>query len=272
MGGAVTVSESLPPAAADSSSWKTALKTRESGSQLLSTRKLDPELISGVDGHIQTLHRPMSVISEQYRALRSHIEKLSPDRRMQTIAVTSALKGEGKSVSATNLAVVLAQDAAKEILLIDADLRRPNLHRLLGIDQAPGLAECLQGEVGLDAIIRHTPYFGLSVVTAGDAQGHPAELLASPKFHQLVSGLAPTFDYVIVDTPPIHLLSDVKFLTDSVDGVLLVVQANKTSKTILKEAVESLPTGKIIGTVLNRAVRLSRGYGYRKGGYYYRYY
>lgn len=250
-------------------------KRRQGQVGLLNVKVLSPEVLHGVDSHIQTLHDPMSVVSEQYRALRNRIERLSHERRLQTLAISSATKGEGKSITAVNLAAAMAQDSAKRILIVDADLRRPAIHRLLNLELSPGLPDFLQGTAVWEEVLRETPYFGLSVVTAGNAAGHPSELLASSEFISFLSRARSEFDQVILDTPPLHPVSDVSFLAESVDGLLIVVQANRTSKGALTQAVEHLPSGKIIGTLLNRASNL--GHGYRNGkagyyGYYYKYY
>ncbi len=234
--------------------------------------RLDREILQGVDPCVETLHKPMSVVSEQFRTLRSRLERLNFEGRIQTLVVTSALKGEGKSVTASNLAVVLAQDPTKDVLLVDADLRRPRIHRLLNLDGVPGLAEHLQGEASLDAVVRRTPYYGLTVVPAGSSTGHPAELVASPEFQEFLDRMRAQYDYVVLDSPPLHPISDVSFLVDAVDGILIVVRAHRTNRGLLKQVVEALPAEKIVGTVLNRAESLRTGYGYGYGsGYYYGY-
>lgn len=236
-----------------------------------SPRVLEPAALQGVDPHVEVLHRPMSVVSEQYRALRSQVERRCADKRVSSIAVTSAVKGEGKSLTAVNLAAVLAQDSSKAVLLVDADMRAAKVHQLLGLPVAPGLAECLQGTAGPEAIIRRTEFFGLSVVTAGELVGHPAELLASEGFRDFSAYVAGSFDYVIFDCPPVFPISDVNFLTESVEGVLLVVQALKTPKRLLERAMEGFSKGKLLGVVLNRAEVIGGKYRGKKGdyGYYY---
>jgi len=250
-------------------------KRRRRRPVLVTAKALDPEVLRSVDPHLDALHRPMSVAAEQYRSLRQRLEGLSAEAGVRTIAVTSAAKGEGKSLTAVNLAATMAQDATRHILLVDADLRRPHVHDLLGLGLSPGLCEHLQGALPREAVIRETPFFGLCVATAGSAQGHPAELLASPEWEEFIARSRADFDYVIVDTPPLHPVSDVPFLATSVDGVLVVVQAGKTSKSLLKQTLETLPPGKVLGTVLNRVESLTGRFGYGSNygpsGYYYGY-
>lgn len=239
------------------------------------TQAPDPEILRGVDPHVVVLHKPMSVISEQYRGMRSRIERANADGRIQTLVITSAFKGEGKSVTAANLASVFAQDATKAVLLVDADLRRPRIHKLLGIDGTPGLGDLLHGRATLGEVLQTTPFYGLSVVTAGTVEGHPAELLASPEFDDFIAQVRSQFDYIVLDTPPLHPISDVNFLADAVDGIVLVVRAHKTHRGLVRQAAETIPREKLLGTVLNRAESLRSGYGYGYGGagyYYYKYY
>ena len=240
----------------------------------VAARAFSGEILAGVDPHIETLHRPMSMIAEQFRALRSRLERADLDGRIRTVAVTSSVKGEGKSLTALNLAAVMASDTTKRVILVDADLRRPKLHTLLSLAPAPGLAELLQGQATYEDVVRVTPWFGLSVVMAGNAEGHPAELLASPNFASFMERVRQEFDHAVIDTPPLQPISDVRFLTEAVDGVILVVRANRTSKGLLRHSVEGLPPGKIVGAVLNRVDGLVEKFGYRysKGEYYYRYY
>ncbi len=250
-----------------------SLRHRKRPSHVLATRTIDPGVLRGVDPHVETLHKPMSVVSEQYRAMRNRIERLNFDGRIQSIVVTSATKGEGKTVTATNLAVVLAQDATKNVLLVDADLRRPKVHKVLSVDMTPGLGDLLLGRATAAAVVQATPYFGLSVVAVGTVEGHPSELLASPEFEDFIAAMRAEYDYIVLDTPPLHPISDVNFLADTVDGVVLVVRAGKTHRGLLKQATESLPAEKLLGTVLNRTESLRSGYGYGYGsGYYYKYY
>lgn len=248
-------------------------RRQRSHSHLLVATQVPPEVIEAVEAHVEVLRNPMSVVTEQYRALRNRLERLNLEGHLQTIAVTSAAKGEGKSLTALNLSLVLAQDGTKRVLLVDADLRRPKVHKLLGFDAAPGLGDFLAGRVGGEGVLRHTPFHGLTVVTAGTVEGHPSELLASPEFEEWVAARRREYDYVFFDTPPVHPVSDVNFLASSVDGILVVVRAGKTPKGLVKHAVEALPAKKLLGAVLNRAESIGPGYGYGYGkGDYYKYY
>lgn len=246
-------------------------QSRGRSRSLMAVKELDPEALRGVDPHVETLHRPMSLVAEQYRELRSKIERLNLTGRIRTLAVTSSEKGAGKSVTAANLAIAMAQDGNRSVLLVDADLRCPMVHQLLGIAPEPGLADRLQGTAELSAVVQATPFFGLSVVTAGNVLGHPSELLASPEFDEFLADCRREYDYVIVDATPLFPLSDLHFLAETVDGVLLVVCAGKTSKELLQEAAKKLPHDKVIGAVLNRVDEAGPGYRYKGYGYGYGY-
>lgn len=232
----------------------------------------DAESLRRIDAHLEAAQSPMSVIAEQYRGVRSRLERLNFEGQIRALALTSAVKGEGKSLTACNLALTLAQDATKRVLLVDADLRKPSVHKLLGIGLGPGLVDMLAKGASLDAVLRDSGLFGLAVVTAGETNGeHPSELLASPAFGSFIGRCRADFDYVLLDCPPIHPISDVSFLLEAIDGVVLVVRAGKTSKGLLKEVVANLPAEKLVGTVLNRAEAVSDRYGREKGYYGYGY-
>ncbi len=122
------------------------------------------------------------------------------------------------------------------------------------------------------APIQETPFFGLCVVTAGESEGHPSELLAGDAFREFLGEQRRNFDHIIIDTPPLNPISDVAFLSEAVDGVILVVRAHKTDKGLLTRSVASLPEGKVLGALLNRADGVQGGYGNGKDGYYRGYY
>lgn len=230
---------------------------------------IDPTRLVGVDPHLETLHSPMSFASEQYRTLRKKIERLGKD--IKVIAITSAAKGEGKSLTAANLSVVMAQDATKRVVLVDADLRRPTIHKLFNGKKFPGIANYIQGEVPVEDIVRPTAFYGLSMAFAGDVKGHPGELLASPQFVEFMAKCRESYDYAVVDTPPLSPVSDMNFLAEAVDGVLLVVRANKTGKEVVKQAAASIPSDKLIGAMLNRVDAVDMD-SWGDEGCYYKYY
>jgi len=223
-----------------------------------------------------SLVAPSSVEADQYRALRHTIERLHRDAALQVIAVTSPGAGEGKTVTTLNLAASLAQAPATRVLVIDADLHRPSVGSYLGIDsgRAPGLADVIGSDrPGFGDSIHHVEPFNLSVVLAGEVEAGAYELLNSARMELLLSEARQSFDYVLIDTPPVVPLPDSRLLTRWVDGFLIVVAAHKTPRKALAEALSLVDSAKTIGMVFNGDDRplspYSSYYGYygrREGG------
>jgi capsular exopolysaccharide synthesis family protein len=232
--------------------------------------------IKGDGNHLITLSQPRSPISEAFRVLRTGIQFSSVDKPNRTLLITSASPSEGKSTMAANLAVVMAQ-AGNNVLLIDADLRRPAQHQLFNLSDRHGLTSLLlelnlSGQNGDSATIlnnhlQKTPIEGLRVLSCGPKPPNPSELLGSTKMRSLLETLSSRFDVVIVDSPPVLAVTDAVVLSAEVDGVVLVIDADKTRRGPLKQAVSRLveANAHIIGVVLNRLSLKSEGYRY----YYY---
>ncbi len=235
-------------------------------------RGMPPVQAEAVDPYLEAFLRPQSIVAEQYRGLRNKLERLSRAGGQRVVAFTSAVKGEGKSVTVANLALTFAQDANKRILLVDADLRRPRVHQMMGLARGPGLAELLQGRAGAAQVVKPFPGEPLDVVTAGEPDGHPGELLTGEALRDALTVWRREYDFVLMDTPPVHPIADVAFLSEAVDGYVVVVRARKTGKEQLEELLESLPREKILGAVLNRADSSGGRYRYKKDGYEYGYY
>jgi len=214
------------------------------------------------------LSEPHEFVVEIYRGLRTNVQFLGLDRTLRTIQVTSSLPGEGKTTTATNLAVVLSQ-AGHRTVLVDADLRRPRVHEVFRVPAAPGFTEALLGEP-LDLVLAHVND-SLHVVAAGTVPPNPSEMMSHRRVADLLQQLAARYDYVIVDTAPVLPIADALALSRSVDGVLLVAQANRVSQRELKEAIERLELvgAPLFGLVLNRASSTrgegTYGYGYGYG-------
>jgi capsular exopolysaccharide synthesis family protein len=210
-----------------------------------------------IDGHaIRTtlvmLTCPMSAVAESYRRIRTNLQFARPDKPVQTLAVSSADKGEGKSTTSANLACALAS-AGKRTVLVDADLRRPRLHEMFDLDRSPGLSEILYDKPN-DFSRFATPVDGLSVIPGGETPPNPAELMGSKRMADLADRLRDDFDYVIFDTPPVLLFSDALGLSSQCDGTLLVATSDKTDGRAFDHAVELLNDveADVLGAVLNR--------------------
>src|SRR5690349_3116107 len=208
---------------------------------------------SRVEPHLIAVSQPRSAYCEQFRSLRTRI--LQAGERMQTraIVVTSAGIGEGKTLTALNLAWLLAQTEGVRALVIDSDLRRPCATDYLGIDAQGGLSEVLGGQLNLeDAIVRLEPA-GLHLLPGGRPRDDVAELLSGPSYARTLSEVRRMFDYIIIDAPPLGIFTDASVLMSRADGALLVVRAGKTKYGVLDKLLEQIPKDRLMGVVLNRS-------------------
>lgn len=202
-------------------------------------------------GRLVTLLDPSSAASEAYRALRTNLLYAQVDKPPKVILVTGPGSAEGKSTVCANLGIVLAQ-AGKDVLLIDCDFRRPAIHQVFGLHNNRGLVNVLAGECQLQEVY-HEPMPGLKVATVGALPPNPAELLLSERFSRLLHSVRDRFDYVLLDSSPIKLVSDPTILATQSDGVLLTFDAQTTHKRDVKRAVRTLGAvrANVLGTVMN---------------------
>ncbi len=216
--------------------------------------------------------------SEAYKLLRTKLEfSFAGEKTCRVVGVSSALAGEGKSLSSTNLAYSLAQ-LGKKVLIIDCDMRRPSLATKLDLQRVPGLSNYLTGKIGIESIFQtygaedeeHMP---IHVIAAGRVPPNPIELLSSEKMEQLISGLRECYDYIVLDLPPVGEVSDAIVAAKLVDGVLMVVCQNYCNRGAFVHAVEQFEFvgARILGVVMNRVSEGGRGY-YRYGKRYYKKY
>lgn len=211
-----------------------------------------------------------SSIAEAYRTLRTSVLLAAADVPPKTILFTSSQPGEGKTTSAINTAISLSQ-LGKRVIVVDCDLRKPRSFKSAGEDAERGLSNYLASDIPLDEVVRHSSTGLLSFLPAGPVPSNPAELVSSDKMRSLLDQLAITYDFVVVDSPPLMCATDPVILSTLVDGVLLVVQGGKTSRQMARHAQQELESvgANIYGVVLNN-VDL-RGGGYERY-YYMRYY
>ena len=217
------------------------------------------------------LSAPGDYAVEVYRGLRTNIQFLGLDRPIKVIQITSSLPGEGKTTTATNLAVVLAQ-AGRRVALVDADLRRPRVHEVFAVPQNPGVIDLLVGEP-FELVSNQLDLGGgtaLNVTPSGTVPGNPGELLSSQRARDLLRELSTKFDYVIVDSAPILPVADSLALASGVDAVVFVAQAKRTSRRNVAEAIERLGRvhAPVIGLVLNQAKPGERAGAYGYGSAY----
>lgn len=189
--------------------------------------------------------------AEQFRGLRARLYSLRETRPLQTLLLTSSAMGEGKTFVALNLAQSIARQPGRRTLLIDADLRAPKLHSALGAPSAPGLSDYLAGESDECSVIQADAQERLFFIPAGKPRSDPAELLANNQLRTLFSRLAPLFDWIIVDAPPVLPISDACVLANMCDGVLFVVRAGMVAFNLAQSACGELKTKNLLGVVLN---------------------
>ena len=205
-----------------------------------------------VEPHLVAITQPRSAYCEQFRSLRTRVLQAGEHQQMRTFVITSAGIGEGKTLTALNLAWLLAQTEGVRALVIDSDLRQPCATDYLGIDVPVGLSEVLGGDLTFeDAIVRLQPA-GLYLMPGGKARDDVAELLSGPTYARVLKEARRLFDYVIIDAPPLGIFTDANVLIDRADGALLVVRSGKTRYAAIDRLLDHLPRERMLGVVLNR--------------------
>jgi len=209
---------------------------------------------------------PKSIISEQFRTVRTNINFSMPDQDLKTLLFTSSTPGEGKSTCAANVAIVFAQEG-KKVLLIDADMRKPTVHYTFHITNSTGLSNLLTRKWELQDVVNETEIEGLHLVTCGPIPPNPAELLGSKTMDALIEELKTHYDIIIFDAPPLLSVADAQILSNKCEGTILVLNSGMTEKANALKAKEALVSSKanILGTMLNNFVM-------EKDHYYYQYY
>jgi protein-tyrosine kinase len=206
---------------------------------------LHPLLVAAINPH--------STVSEQYRTLRSRISHRDETAPIRSLMVTSPGAGDGKSITVANLALTMAQEFQRRVVLVDADFRGSAVHALFGVPGTPGLAELLAGEATLDDVMVYMPDYRLTLIPAGHTPQFPTELLGSTAMRRFVDTLRARFDRVLFDVPAVTPLADVGTLAPLTDGVLMVVRAGVTLRPALNEALAGFDDEKVLGIVLNDA-------------------
>ena len=216
---------------------------------------------------LATMLYPRSSAAEAYRTLRTNVGFASVDAPIRTLLVTSAVPGEGKTVTAANLAVAFAQ-ADHKVLLVDADLRKPGIHQIFDLPNQEGLTSLLRDGSTLAELTQSTEQPNLRVLTTGPVPPNPAELLGSHRMRQVLSMLAESADIVILDSPPIQLVTDAALLSSYVDGTLIVIDASHGRRRAVRDSRDALTRAgaNILGAVLNRIPQRSQA---GHGDYYY---
>jgi protein-tyrosine kinase len=207
--------------------------------------------------------------AEQFRTLRSRLYQLRGSQQLRTLLIASSIPAEGKTFVTNNLAQAIVRQPDRRCLIIDADLRCSRLHVPLGAPPSPGLTDYLLGEADEVSVIQHGQEGNLCFIPGGKEVANPSELLLNGRLKTLLDRVAPIFDWVILDSPPLLPVADASLLADHVDGVILVVRAASTPTVTAERACQELQGRNVVGVVLN-AVEQSQGYGsYYHAGYGY---
>jgi len=227
-------------------------------------QEVDPKRMEA--NRIVTLSGESTHVTEQYRMLRTQILQKTEGEGDNCLMVTSAVDGEGKTTTAINLAVAIAREVHKTVLLVDADLRRPSIHKYLGLTPEQGLSHYLLEHVPLEDLLIRTGVEKLTFLPAGSPMVDSTEILRSKRMQELIREVKERYKnrYVIFDTTPLLQTADSCVLAPFMDGIILVVQAEKTPRKELAEALKLLEGRKILGTVMNNLAVTGEHYSYEE--------
>jgi capsular exopolysaccharide synthesis family protein len=236
-----------------------------------------PNIEAGKDGRPSDLivhDQPKSAVAECCRAIRTNVLFMSPDRPLQTILITSSGPQDGKTTAAISLAITMAE-SGNRTLLVDADMRRPRVHRAFDLPNGKGLSSLILGEGTLEEVVKSSQIPNLSILTCGPIPPNPAELLHTVAFATLLKQIVGRFDRIIIDSPPIGAVADAVVMSTLADGTVMVLKAARTSRELAKRTIRALKgvNARIFGAVLNDLNLDDRNhadyYYYRAYGYYY---
>lgn len=199
------------------------------------------------------LTRKASLASDRYRMLFAKVDQLcrTPEKKM--IALTSSVKGEGKTTTAANLSIICARDFGKRCLIVDGDFKNPTLAKKFEMADELGLIDVIEGKVQLGNALKRGPVENLALLPMGRRSGQENNIWTTEEIKHILTEVRAWFDYIWIDAPPILPLFDMSLISDSVDGILIVVRAGEVPEQVLAQAIKSLGSSKIIGSVLNRA-------------------
>jgi protein-tyrosine kinase len=217
---------------------------------------------------LETLRNEGSFVSEQFTSLKVKIVQKNIDAALQVVNITSPYMQDGKSLVSVNLAFSFARDAGRRVILVDCDLRRPSLHRYLGIQSDPGVIDFLAGGT-LKPYCYMRRLRNLFVMTSGGEADNPVGMLSSERMRDLLKYFRSEFDTILIDSPPLHPISDSRILCDLADGTVLVVRRGKTPYGTLEKTLQALDRKKLIGAVFNDVKPVPFHTYYNHGYYYY---
>jgi capsular exopolysaccharide synthesis family protein len=209
----------------------------------------------GVDEHIVSFHYPRSGLTENFKQIQLVVQNMLPEGSNRIVMFTSAQSGEGKTTASLNFAASIAQDTSKRVIIVDADMREPMVHSLLGMRNQRGFGDLLTSDAPIESVTVNTPVPGLQAILCGEMPPNPAELIASERTHQVFAELKSKYDYIVVDTPPVLPVVDTIHMGAFADGVLLIVEAARTSRRKIQRAVQLLNNAhaSVMGFLLNKS-------------------
>ncbi|SER71173.1 CpsD/CapB family tyrosine-protein kinase [Psychrobacillus sp. OK032] len=230
------------------------------------TKKTKKSAIQTVARKLVTSVNTRSIVSEQFRTLRTNINFSMPDKELKTFLITSSSPGEGKSTVAANTAVVFAQEG-KKVLLVDADMRKPTVHYTFHLTNTLGTSNLLTRQATVAEVVKMSEIENLDIITCGPIPPNPAELLSSQTMNNVIEEMKESYDIIIFDAPPVLSVADAQILSNKCEGTILVMSAGTTEKDGVLKAKEALVSSQanIIGVVLNN-------FQLQKDNYYYQYY
>ena len=223
--------------------------------------------LQAADDRIKTILDPRGIVGEQYRMLRAKLSQMQKEKGIKTVLITSTIPSEGKTLVSCGLATVLAQEPGRRVLLIDADLRKPDVYRNFGLSDEgrfDGFGRVLRGELSLEEAVLVCKEMELYFLPSGPVPHNPAELLSSRHLEYALKSAAKLFDWIVIDSPPILPLADASLLAPCCDIALLVVRANSTPVKLVKNAIAVLGKERFCGVILNRVreIKTSSYYHY----------
>lgn len=238
-------------------------------------RRKHKHFLLGTSENKKTLHKNLEfTATEQYKLIRANLDFTLPeDEKCPVIGVTSSMRGEGKSTTAVNLSYVFAEKGSR-VLLIDADLRIPSIAKKLDIESSPGLADLLRGKGTQITELKSHLLDNWFVLPSGDVPPNPSELLGSGRMENTLNQLREMFDYIIVDLPPVNIVSDAVSISSLISGMIVVIREEYTEKKELERCFRQLKLSNVnvLGCVLNEAKSEGKSYGKYKKYKYYKYY
>ena len=242
---------------------------------LLKKKHKQKRFALGANENKKTLHKNLEfTATEQYKLIRANLDFTLPeDEKCPVIGVTSSMRGEGKSTTAVNLSYVFAEKGSK-VLLIDADLRIPSIAKKLDIESSPGLADLLRGKGTQITELKSHLLDNWFVLPSGDIPPNPSELLGSSRMENTLNQLRDMFDYIIIDLPPVNIVSDAVSISSLISGMIIVIREEYTEKKELERCFRQLKLSNVnvLGCVMNEAKTEGKSYGKYKKYKYYKYY